>query len=296
MDAFISRKPSSSSVCTSTDDLGSKAPKSRPLPVPVGQTGSGVSRLSDINLNVPAKDLPIGVTTKSKFFARSTRIPIEPVQLKWELSQEPIPVDMDEDEPIAIETLPSPVKQTENDESFVHLTSPAAPELSSPAISSPPRGETFTSPRPERDTLSRSLTPISPTRPSKQIPASVLIPSTSQMVVAQPLSSSAPKRMQQLGTSTYSNFDSSSDTLDIEEVVTPSFEVGRRTVSSTSLGKRSRIKEEEEVDEVEVDRAEKAKVISHDWKLKYAFGANHVSPFTSRFEIELMIVADDTSC
>ena len=203
---------------------------------------------------------------------------------------------MDEDEPIAIETLPSPVKQTENDESFVHLTSPAAPELSSPAISSPPRGETFTSPRPERDTLSRSLTPISPTRPSKQIPASVLIPSTSQMVVAQPLSSSAPNRMQQLGTSTYSNFDSSSDTLDIEEVVTPSFEVGRRTVSNTSLGKRSRIKEEEEVDEVEVDRAEKAKVISHDWKLKYAFGANHVSPFTCRFEIELMIVADDTSC
>ena len=87
--------------------------------------------------------------------------------------------------------------------------------------------------------------------------------------------------MQQLGTSTYSNFDSSSDTLDIEEVLTPSFEVGRRTACNTSLGKRSRIKEEEEVDEVEVDRAEKAKVISHDWKLKYAFGANHVSPFTA---------------
>jgi hypothetical protein len=86
--------------------------------------------------------------------------------------------------------------------------------------------------------------------------------------------------MQGLGTSTYSNFDSSSDTIDIEEVVTPSFEVGRRTVSNTSLGKRSRIKEEEE-DEVEleqrVERAEKAKVISSDWRLKYAFGANHVS-------------------
>jgi len=86
--------------------------------------------------------------------------------------------------------------------------------------------------------------------------------------------------MQGLGTSTYSNFDSSSDTIDIEEVVTPSFEVGRRTVSNTSLGKRSRIKEEEE-DEVameqRMDRAEKAKVITHDWRLKYAFGANHVS-------------------
>jgi hypothetical protein len=38
---------------------------------------------------------------------------------------------------------------------------------------------------------------------------------------------------------------------------------------------------EDEVDEVELEerevRAEKAKVISHDWRLKYAFGANHVS-------------------
>jgi len=85
--------------------------------------------------------------------------------------------------------------------------------------------------------------------------------------------------MQGLGTSTFSNFDSSSDTIDIEEVVTPSFEVGRRTVSNTSLGKRSRIKEEEDEVELEerVERAEKAKVITHDWKLKYAFGANHVS-------------------
>jgi hypothetical protein len=100
------------------------------------------------------------------------------------------------------------------------------------------------------------------------------------MVMNHPQSSSAPKRMQGLGTSTYSNFDSSSDTIDIEEVVTPSFEVGRRTVSNTSLGKRSRTKEEEE-DEVELEervvRAEKAKKISHDWRLKYAFGANHVS-------------------
>jgi hypothetical protein len=30
--------------------------------------------------------------------------------------------------------------------------------------------------------------------------------------------------------------------------------------------------------EQRVERAEKAKVITHDWRLKYAFGANHVSP------------------
>lgn len=236
-------------------------------------------------------DLPIGVTKKSKFFARAKQPQTKPVQLKWDLSQEPIPIDMD-DEPIIIETRRSPSpsacispKQAEIEESFNHLTSPAAPELSSPAVSSPPRGETFTSPRPERDTLSRSLTPISPTRPGA-VAANVLIPSTSQLVITQVPSSSAPNRtqMQALGTSTYSNFDSSSDTIDLEEVVTPSFEVGRRTVSNTSLGKRSRIKEEEQEDEVEVEerkeRAEKAKVISHDWRLKYAFGAGNVSPST----------------
>ena len=240
--------------------------------------------MSDRNLNVASKDdLPIGVTKKSKFFARKNGSPTKPVQLKWDSSQEPIPIDMDDDEPIVIESLRSPSicpspKHAEFDESFTHLTSPAAPELSSPAVSSPPRGETFTSPRPERDTLSRSLTPISPTRPGTVAP-SVLIPSTSQIVISHPQSSSAPNRMQGLGTSTFSNFDSSSDTIDIEEVVTPSFEVGRRTVSNTSLGKRSRIKEEEDEVELEerVERAEKAKVITHDWKLKYAFGANHVS-------------------
>jgi exonuclease-1 len=268
-----------------TDISGSKAPKSKPLPTPVGQFGSGVSRLSDRNLNIAdEEDLPIGITKKSKFFARTKRSPAKPVQLKWESSQEPILIDMDDDEEtIAAEPRRSPSacaspKYAENDESFNHLTSPAAPELSSPAVSSPPRGETFTTPRPERDTLSRSQTPVSPTRPGKQIAASVLIPSTSQIVISHPLSSSAPNRLQGgLGTSTYSNFDSSSDTIDLEEVVTPSFEVGRRTVSNTSLGKRSRIKEEVEVDEVELERAEKAKVIAHDWKLKYAFGAN-VSP------------------
>lgn len=271
------------------DIEGSKAPKTRLLPTPVGQAGPGVSRLSDRNLNVVVDDLPIGVTKKSKFFARIKQPQARPVQLKWDSSQEPIPIDLD-DEPIGIETRRSPSpsaclspKQVEIDESFNHLTSPAAPELSSPAVSSPPRGETFTSPRPERDTLSRSLTPISPTRPGA-VAANVLIPSTSQLVITQVPSSSAPNRtqMQALGTSTYSNFDSSSDTIDLEEVVTPSFETGRRTVSNTSLGKRSRIKEEEQEDEVEMEerkeRAEKAKVISHDWRLKYAFRAGNVSP------------------
>jgi hypothetical protein len=84
-----------------------------------------------------------------------------------------------------------------------------------------------------------------------------------------------------LGTSTYSNIDNSSDTLD-QEVVTPSFEMGKRgTPSVACLGRKRSRELEEEVDEVELEerevRAEKAKVISHDWRLKYAFGANHVS-------------------
>ena len=240
------------------------------------------------------------MTKKSKFFSRTKQPPVKPVQLNWESSQEPIHIDID-DEPLAIPAEAGPVDspssaacdspaslsrpieldaEPEIEDSFNHLTSPAAPHFSSPAVSSPPRGETFTSPRPERDTLSRSLSPISPTRPSKHTSApNVLIPSTSQAAHG-PISSSAPNRLQAgpgLGTSTYSNFDSSSDTLDPEDVVTPSFEIGRRSTSSV---KRSRVMEDE-VDEVELKerevRAEKAKVISHDWRLKYAFGANHVS-------------------
>jgi hypothetical protein len=258
--------------------------------------GSGVSRLSERNPNIARAidDLPIGVTKKSKFFSRTRQPSTKVVELKWESSQEPIPIDVD-DEPVVIEPLRSPSAcasptslppQADVEESFHHLTSPAAPEMSSPAVSSPPHGETFTSPRPERDTVSRSLSPISPTRApiGKQTIPNVLIPSTSQIqLTTAPLSSSAPNRMQTanvgvLGTTTYSNFDSSSDTIESDEVVTPSVEVGRRNISATSIGKRSRAGDEDEVDEVELQertvRAEKAKTISHDWKLKYAFGAN----------------------
>jgi hypothetical protein len=269
-----------------------------------------VSRLSERNPNIAADiDLPIGVTKKSKFFAKAKRSPIKPVQLNWESSQEPISIDIDE-EPLAVEpprspssacdspaSLPRPV-DADIEESFNHLTSPAAPNFSSPAVSSPPHGETFTSPRPKRDTLSRSLSPISPTRPGKHTSApNVLIPSTSQIPHG-PVSSSAPNRLQAgpgLGTSTYSNFDSSSDTLDPDEVVTPSFEVASRTATSV---KRSRVMEDE-VDEVELEerevRAEKAKVISHDWRLKYAFGANHVSNHYLEV-MKLIAVTDDTAC
>jgi hypothetical protein len=56
---------------------------------------------------------------------------------------------------------------------------------------------------------------------------------------------------------------------------------------------------EVEVDEVELEerevRAEKAKVISHDWRLKYAFGANHVSGPLMEV-MKLMTVTDDTTC
>jgi hypothetical protein len=92
-----------------------------------------------------------------------------------------------------------------------------------------------------------------------------------------------------LGTSTYSNFDSSSttnghsDSLEEQEVVTPSLDVGRGIKRQRSYEEEVIDVDADEVDEAEIQqevdrmRAEKVKVISHDWRLKYAFGANHVS-------------------
>lgn len=276
--------------------LGAKIAK--PLPVPVGKLGPGVSRLSERDVNVSlGSTVRDTVVKKSKFFgSKSAQVDDEAVQLVWHSSDPPSQPYKAEPEagpsrsPSAspVPSLISPSKAAEVEESFNHLTSPVAPALSSPATSTPPHAETLTSPRRPASSRSRSATPVSPTQPSHQTVPRVLIPSTSQIpnlsqTPTYTPTQSSPTRPSVLGTSTYSNYPSSSDSFELEEIVTPSLPEYVRQCKSASrenLGKRARSDENEEVTEEE--QATKAKVIAKDWRLKYAFGGINVSAeFTS---------------
>lgn len=189
----------------------------------------------------------------------------------------------------------------------------SSPALSSPPqadIETQP----LTSPRPAHRrsarsrSRSRSMTPASPTRNTRTPIANVLIPSTSQIpIISQtqtqtqaqtPIaipstSSPAPTAAVPIGalaTSTFSNHPSSSDSIFSDELVTPSLPLektqssqGRPPITKRerdSLGKRSRrdlVGDDEDAYMEEELRAEKAKVIAKDWRLKYAFGGASVS-------------------
>ena len=282
----------------------------KPLPVPVGKLGPGVSRLSERNINKIIDPPRSHIVKKSKFFgSKSGEVQEEIIALKWESSDGPSPQPDNIAGPSrspspSFSVVSHPKAEAEFEDSLNHLTSPVAPNMSSPAMSSPPDFETLTSPRCQRvqRTRSRSTTGLSPTRsiqPNQNQPIqNILVPSTSQMPNLSPMpqtqtpkhipitSSSAPVMPDHgLGTSTFSNF-ASSDSIDIEEVVTPSLPTEnpkkRSTTKSSSrdsLGKRLR-DEGEEVEEVtieEQEREEKAKTIAKDWRLKYAFGGVNVS-------------------
>lgn len=314
MDAFISSEYSLRSPVGEQEGDVSGAKITRPLPVPVGKLGPGVSRLSERNINKVLDPPPrASVVKKSKFFGSKAEVHEESITLKWESSDG---ASQQADNIAGPSRSPSPSfsvishPKADAEDSLNHLTSPVAPNMSSPAMSSPPDFETLTSPRARRtQSHSRSATPVSPTRTIQsthnQAVQNILIPSTSQIPHLSPTphhsptprhiptsSSSAPVLpSHNLGTSTFSNHPSSdTDSIDIEEVVTPSLPTehqkkrsSTKTKSRDSLGKRQR-EEEEEEEEVtleEKEREEKAKTIAKDWRLKYAFGGMNVSPLLS---------------
>lgn len=248
-----------------------------------------MTRLSERNLNTSLESTFTSTSVKkSKFFgSKSAQKQEEAVQLVWHSSSDASqPNEAGSSRSPSASPVPSvvsPTKAAEGEESFSHLTSPVAPVLSSPIMSSPPCAETLTSPRRPASTRSRSTTPLSPTQTGHQKIPNVLIPSTSQMpnfsqTPKHTLAPSSPTHHQSLRTSTYSNHPSSSDSFEFEEVVTPSLPDclrQSRPASRESLGKRQRSDEDVVQDD---ERASKAKIIAKDWRLKYAFGGANVSP------------------
>ena len=316
---------------------GAKRTKSAPSPKPIGVMSSGPSRLSDQHLfntskavgtsrfnNEDGGDLPVKT---SKFFSSrkgtvaqhlEEAVCIEANELVWERSDD-IGLDIesqpaagpprrshspDEDHvrspsPIVSSFPKSPLKlglgqQNESPQ----MTSPEAPHLSSPAMSSPPRDDDDPfSPLPLNK--ERAASPTSPTPKQKQQGGHVLVEPSSQTIpTSQVLVGQTPARKERAerdmsrltsvlvpgsspqGTSLGADVQAarpldlrracgitgpSSDSMDDEEVVTPSAE---------ALGKR---RMEENDDEGDRRRKERAKVVAAGWKAMYTFNADMVS-------------------
>jgi len=220
-----------------------------------------------------------------------------PSSVSRSLSPDHIPSPSPIVSPLRVETSPpKPLPFSDG----VHFSSPPGSELSSPPSYSPSNNDPFSSPR-KRPRL-RSASPLSPTRtnpPPKPVvliaPSSLPPDSTQHLPTSQMLSDQTPTKRDRAGraVSRLSSviipgsspsgskvqpvpqaepFDLrqlcriseiSSDSIEEEQVVTPSAEV---------IGKRKF----EEQGQADKEREERAKIVAAGWKNKYAFKADIV--------------------
>ncbi|WWD15652.1 hypothetical protein CI109_100074 [Kwoniella shandongensis] len=312
MDAFITKTKRSKVLPRPVGTFGSGPSRLSDQQTIPDRTFNPLKRVDDDNASTPN-----GQGKTSKFFSsRSRRVstPEPKVELNWESSDGAEPeagpsqsrsLSARSPSPAisSIRAEDSPAKSIFSDAHI--LTSPMAPALSSPACSSP-TGIPFSTPRRKKGT--RSVTPGSPTGATNG--DSVLIASSSQIldrtqsirssqIITQTPKSGGGRLMSKLtsvlvpGSSPMNSFvlpntftdakpnvtrrlaqNSSSDTIEEDEVVTPSIESGVRK-------KRKRVKEavevEEEIDEQQREREERARIVSEGWRAKYAFGSQSSS-------------------
>ncbi|WVF72498.1 hypothetical protein IAT40_007314 [Kwoniella sp. CBS 6097] len=184
--------------------------KSRSLPTPVGRPSSGPARLSDLQATKSASPIlsrnhsatAAAPIKKSKFFSSFSRVKrevtpeVEP-ELKWEESES----EDIESQPIAgpsrlRSTSPQTIRSPSPDICSVHdddddgsparsvfseghfVSSPGAPNLSSPTCSTPGNGIPFTTPR-KKDGRVREDTPPSPTGATVGEGSKSLVPASS---------------------------------------------------------------------------------------------------------------------